>query len=1062
MHLLGGKARAIEISRLRGSTPTAARHRGFVRELESAGGTLLASAPGNWNKEDAVPVVDSLLSIHPETNLIYAHNDRMAIGASEVARRLGRDDIKIIGIDAAPDIDIRAVADGIIDATFLYPTEGHRLVRTALAILKHKPYERETILPVSSAVDRSNADILLRQNEILKEETRKIELLKTRIDLFQAEYSAQKSLLYAGIAIILLLCGVGFLLLRAWWQHSRHQKELMQQNRLLEEERDKQKRLNEQLENATQSKLMFFTNVSHDLRTPLTLISEPVAQLAAADNLTPQQHTLMKIAEKNVRILRRLIDQILDFRKYENGKLEVHRSEVDFNQCIREWMESFHAVACKRGIKLELEAPAAGQSLPLAIDVEKIERVFFNLLSNALKYTPRNGSITVRCRCDARQLTFEVADTGEGISEHDIGNIFDRFYQADRIHPRGSGIGLSLAKAFVELHGGTISVESQLHKGARFTVTLPVRHVAPATTETGAEDVDSATGQHNVEAELETIDDHTSFDADKPIILVIDDNRDIRLLIKELMSADYNILTASNGREGVRLAARYVPDLVICDVMMPVMDGLECCRRIKNELLTSHIPVLMLTACSMDEQRAQGYDSGADGYLSKPFSSAVLKSRCASLIANRKRIRELWSSSLPAGGRKQERPTPGPNAPAGDPDNEFYNRFLALFQEEMGNANLSIDSIAARMGLERSQFYRKIKSLTNYAPVELIVCCACSGAARSSPPRTRASARLPTKRASPLHPISRNATATSTGKLRPTSATEWQNRAPGRIARAETHLPPGEVRFRITPSPQGAGRVPGALRTPTPVPFSDSAAPRRSCAVRTTQGFGFSGGIQYLCTAAQPRPASRHVLHRRHTHALPALRRERTPPCRGHDPLPLPEALPAGPRRGVLPFGLLPRAGDDPLVLGRRRRGGYHLLFERGRNRLQHGRTLLRPTQRGGGRDTRGDLCATDCTRRPAHTLPHEPRTGQLGAHHPPERVPAAPPFAQGAPHAPGRGALRSLLPAVSRRLQTGPAGLHRLLPGHLALDAEPAAGKKGEARCRNLTQRKFYSPAAP
>lgn len=494
----------------------------------------------------------------------------------------------------------------------------------------------------------------------------------------------------------------------------------MQQNRLLEEERDKQKRLNEQLENATQSKLMFFTNVSHDLRTPLTLISEPVAQLAAADNLTPQQHTLMKIAEKNVRILRRLIDQILDFRKYENGKLEVHRSEVDFNQCIREWMESFHAVACKRGIKLELEAPAAGQSLPLAIDVEKIERVFFNLLSNALKYTPRNGSITVRCRCDARQLTFEVADTGEGISEHDIGNIFDRFYQADRIHPRGSGIGLSLAKAFVELHGGTISVESQLHMGARFTVTLPVRHVAPATTEAGAEDVDSATGQHNVEAEFETIDDHTSFDADKPIILVIDDNRDIRLLIKELMSADYNILTASNGREGVRLAARYVPDLVICDVMMPVMDGLECCRRIKNELSTSHIPVLMLTACSMDEQRALGYDSGADGYLSKPFSSAVLKSRCASLIANRKRIRELWSSSLPAGGRKQERPTPGPNAPAGDPDNEFYNRFLALFQEEMGNANLSIDSIAARMGLERSQFYRKIKSLTNYAPVELI------------------------------------------------------------------------------------------------------------------------------------------------------------------------------------------------------------------------------------------------------------------------------------------------------------------------------------------------------
>lgn len=720
MHLLGGKARAIEISGLRGSTPAAARHRGFVRELESAGGTLLASAPGNWNKEDAVPVVDSLLSIHPETNLIYAHNDRMAIGASEVARRLGRDDIKIIGIDAAPDIGIRAVADGIIDATFLYPTEGHRLVRTALAILKHEPYERETILPVSSAVDRSNADILLRQNEMLKEETRKIELLKTRIDLFQAEYSAEKSLLYAGIAIILLLCGVGFLLLRAWWQHSRHQKELMQQNRLLEEER--QRTVMEPLRgvyfSALESRLkntrsIFSTSTASGRDCPAAGASSsslmPRLQATAwNDSIHSRMHWLKSTSKRWT--------SSLPFSYLRKSSIWSIR-----RRSIRTFFSAIFMRVCCCGVRLSAAASCAtGSEMSVSGVRRSCDTLVKNISLDWVAFSSCSLSRFCLSRCDARQLTFEVADTGEGISEHDIGNIFDRFYQADRIHPRGSGIGLSLAKAFVELHGGTISVESQLHKGARFTVTLPVRHVAPATTETGAEDVDSATGQHNVEAEFETIDDHTSFDADKPIILVIDDNRDIRLLIKELMSADYNILTASNGREGVRLAARYVPDLVICDVMMPVMDGLECCRRIKNELSTSHIPVLMLTACSMDEQRAQGYDSGADGYLSKPFSSAVLKSRCASLIANRKRIRELWSSSLPAGGRKQERPTPGPNAPAGDPDNEFYNRFLALFQEEMGNANLSIDSIAARMGLERSQFYRKIKSLTNYAPVELI------------------------------------------------------------------------------------------------------------------------------------------------------------------------------------------------------------------------------------------------------------------------------------------------------------------------------------------------------
>ncbi len=711
-YLLGNGAKAIEIFGLRGSTPAEGRHNGFVKEFKSAGGILLASVPGNWNKEDAIPVVDSLLRIYPDVDLIYAHNDRMAIGASEVARRLGRDNIKIIGIDAAPNIGIQAVADSIIDATFLYPTEGYRLIQTALAILKNEPYNRETILPVSSAVDLSNADILLLQNETLKEETRKMKLLKEQIDDYWEQHSLQTSFFYASVAIIILLFGVGFLLLRAYWQHSRHQKELMSQNKLLEEERDKQKLLNEQLQNATQSKLVFFTNVSHDLRTPLTLISEPVAQLASANNLTPQQHTLIKIADKNVRILQRLINQILDFRKYENGKLNIKLSEVDFNKSIRDWLESFYAVARKRDIKLNLAGPSTDKPLPLAIDAEKIERVFFNLLSNAFKYTPDNGTITVSYDCDGKTLTFKVADTGEGISERDLGNIFDRFYQVDRIHPKGSGIGLSLAKAFVELHDGTISVDSTLNKGSVFTVTLPVRHIAETTV-----DVGKIIEDRDVEAELEIIDANITFDANKPIVLIIDDNKDIQMLVGELLNSDYNIITASNGKDGVRLAAKYVPDLIICDVMMPVMDGLECCRRIKNELSTSHIPVLMLTACSMDEQRAQGYDSGADGYLSKPFNSTVLKSRCSSLIANRKRIKELGLSSPIL---KDGKTSSAKFNPTEDIDNEFYSRFLDIFQEEIGNANLNIDTIASKMGLERSQFYRKIKSLTNYAPVELI------------------------------------------------------------------------------------------------------------------------------------------------------------------------------------------------------------------------------------------------------------------------------------------------------------------------------------------------------
>ncbi|MDE6056949.1 MAG: sensor histidine kinase, partial [Muribaculaceae bacterium] len=397
--------------------------------------------PANWNKEQALPIADSLLRIYDDIDIIFAHNDRMAIGASEAAKALGRNDIRIIGIDAAPTIGIQAVADSIIDATFLYPTEGHRVIRTALSILKGEPYKKEDIMPASSPVDITNADILLRQDETMREETGKIVILKGSLDDYWNQYSTQKSLFYASIAIIVLLFGVVFLMLRVYWQHKRHQATLLAQNRELEEQRDKlaeqrdqlaEQRdqlqdLNSKLEEATQSKLMFFTNVSHDLRTPLTLIAEPVAQLASASNLTPSQKILTKIADKNVRILQRLINQILDFRKYENGKLKLHLTEVNFRQTVNDWTESFVQLARKRDIKLRLDAPDGDTPINLAIDVEKMERVFFNLVSNAFKYTRDNGSITISYSISDTQLTLRVADTGEGISERDLGNIFDRF-----------------------------------------------------------------------------------------------------------------------------------------------------------------------------------------------------------------------------------------------------------------------------------------------------------------------------------------------------------------------------------------------------------------------------------------------------------------------------------------------------------------------------------------------------------------------------------------------------------------------------------------------------------
>jgi len=734
-----GAVNVLEVQGRDGSSPTADRHKGFVDAIAGERAmAIVATGYGNWNKQDAIPLVDSLLAAHPETNLIYAHNDRMAIGASEVARARGRGDIKIIGIDAAPGIGIKAVADSVIDATFLYPTEGHRLIRIALDILEGRPYDKEIQLPLSSAVDLSNADILLLQNESLREETDKMAVLKSQVDEYWERHSAQTTLFYASLVIVVLLAGVMFLLMRSFWQHKRHQKSLLEQNELLRTERDKQRVLNTRLEEATQSKLMFFTNVSHDLRTPLTLISEPVEQLAKAANLTPQQHGLMEIAARNVKILKRLINEILDFRKYENGKMQVTLTECRFGALVDEWCESFLALARTRRMKLQIDIAPEVAALELAIDVEKIERVFFNLMSNAFKYTSPGGSITFTAKTDDDDLTFSVADTGEGIAPDDLGNVFERFFQVDKVHPRGSGIGLSLAKAFVELHGGTVAVESTRGVGSVFTVRIPVRHVEQ-NAEVCPVAADSAQRRSLDVAEIcdsrsnivpdgaATATAGTGEAVEKPLLLVIDDNADLRAMLSSLMADEYQVVTASDGAQGVKLATRYVPDLVICDVMMPGMDGLECCRMIKAELSTSHIPVLMLTACSMDEQRVEGYASGADGYLAKPFNSEVLLARCRSLIANRKRIKNLLVAQGAAvlrtndavANRALSSAKPQVKTP-GDIDSEFYARFVEIVNAEMANSDLGVDELAGRMGLGRSQFYRKIKALTNFSPVELL------------------------------------------------------------------------------------------------------------------------------------------------------------------------------------------------------------------------------------------------------------------------------------------------------------------------------------------------------
>ena len=494
-------------------------------------------------------------------------------------------------------------------------------------------------------------------------------------------------------------------------------KELFKQKQQLEEQRDKLEeqrdqliQLSHQLEEATHAKLVFFTNISHDFRTPLTLVADPVEHLLADKTLSGDQHRMLMLIQRNVNILLRLVNQILDFRKYENGKMEYTPVTVDVLSSFEGWNESFQAAARKKHIHFSFDSMPDTDYHTLA-DMEKLERIYFNLLSNAFKFTPENGKIAVRLSSlskeDERWIRFTVANTGSMISAEHIRNVFDRFYKID-MHHTGSGIGLALVKAFVEMHGGMISVESDEKQGTVFTVELPVQscEAVAAEPDTTLVSADSRTTDVLLAEEEEL---EKGYDSSKPSVLIIDDNEDIRSYVHTLLHTDYTVIEAADGSEGIRKAMKYVPDLIISDVMMPGIDGIECCRRLKSELQTCHIPVILLTACSLDEQRIQGYDGGADSYISKPFSSQLLLARVRNLIDSHRRLKQFFGDGQTLA--KED---------VCDMDKDFVERFKSLIEEKMGDSGLNVEDLGKDMGLSRVQLYRKIKSLTNYSPNELL------------------------------------------------------------------------------------------------------------------------------------------------------------------------------------------------------------------------------------------------------------------------------------------------------------------------------------------------------
>ena len=686
---LEGKGNIAEICGLQASSPAIERNRGFMDALKSYPNVkVVARGYGDWIKESGVTAMDSILVQSKESfQYVFAQNDRMALGALQSIKKHKVKGIKIVGIDAlpVPGGGMENVRDGNLEASYIYPTRGDSVMQLALNILEKKPYKRDNYLK-GALVTKANANVLLMQNEEMNKQTARLNALHGKVDTYLVQYNHQKMYIVLFSIILLLLIGIMVYIYRT----------ILMKRRIEEE--------------ANKAKLQFFTNISHELRTPLTLIADPVNYIIHDDNLNSQQRSMLQIVQRNVLVLTQLVSEILDFRKVQNGKMELRLSDFNLAESMKQWIMLFSVSAQKKHIAISMDAP---DTIMLRADQDKIERICYNLLSNALKYTSEGGEISLMAKEEGGRVMISVADNGCGISSDELPYIFDRFYQAKNAG-RGTGIGLAIVKAFTELHHGEVSATSIEGKGSTFTIHIPVRQKGEVTnqpTEKIEQLVEPSSAQE-VPNQARHIDELIQpYQTDKPEVLIIDDNIDIRTYLRSVLSEKYNVSEAADGKVGLELARKIVPDIVLSDIMMPVMDGLAFCQQLKTDKAISHIPVILLTARSLDEQRAEGYEHGADAYLSKPFSLRLLLSRIDNLIESRKKLNQTWSKGVE-------------DDEIGNISNEIDKSFLKqlrkIIQENLANSDLSVEQIGDEIGLSRVQLYRKVKALTGYSPVEIV------------------------------------------------------------------------------------------------------------------------------------------------------------------------------------------------------------------------------------------------------------------------------------------------------------------------------------------------------
>lgn len=709
INLLPPNARILEIWGLAKSSPAQERHQGFIDALITRSDLRFSKIEGDWLYQKAKEQLEEL-NIPTDADFVYCHNDMMAIAAREYFMKRDPEkakELQIIGVDAVPGAGLEAVADGRINASFMYPTGGDEVIRTAMRILNGESVEKDIQLP-SAQIGKENAETLLIQAEQLLNYQRRIENQRIRIDSLISRFNFLQNSFFI---ISLLMIGLVLLTVYVFYinrKMTRTNRRLLEINRKEEEQRRKLIELNAEIKKVTAQKLQFFTNISHEVRTPLTLILDPLDKLTRLMYDSPYLPEL-RLVQKNANRLLKVINQILDFRKVEDRQEKLKIREVDIVAIAGEVKSYFESIAALQSIHYTFHPEV--KSVLLWADPDMIEKVLVNLLSNAFKFVSGQGEVNVILTEQEETVRIEVRDNGIGIAAEAIPFLFDRFYtQGQHL---GTGIGLHLVKEYISLHKGCVWVDSSPGHGSSFFFSLrkgkshfaeddidkhPISPLAY-----NASIMDDAEEKRIVSARYEYT------------ILVAEDDDEVRDYLKEVLLENFNVLTASNGKEALEIIRREDVSLVLSDVMMPEVNGFELCRQIKSDLSSSHIPVILLTALADDRQRNFGLSTGADDYIQKPFQTNHIKIRIIRHLQEREHFRAALLNKLQQGNLLLVSPGKTENI-----DDLFLNRFIGLLEEVYTDPEFNVERLSAELGLSRGHLSRKIKELTGISPVEFL------------------------------------------------------------------------------------------------------------------------------------------------------------------------------------------------------------------------------------------------------------------------------------------------------------------------------------------------------